>query len=141
MSVAMRKFHRTKELILGGGMSLVLDTVKLALLKPGFAYDNSMIRLSDVAGLELDQTLYYQTGGLEIVGKSVATNNEGKAEYTIGTVRFPQIDDELQHLVVYVETTVNGIVNPLICYGTFSSPLSFSSSAFLLSWPEPIIRW
>jgi len=141
MSITMHKFFRTKEMILGGSVKLLEDTVKIAILQPGFTYDKSMVRFSDISGLEIDQTLYYQTGGIEVEGKTIATDSDGKAEFTIDTVTYDRINTSIKTIVMYAETTAYGIENPMLAYGEFSSILEFYNSAFVLSWPYPIFRW
>lgn len=142
MSISMYKFHRAKEYILGGDIRLRTDTLKLAILKPGFKYDKSMVRFSDVSGLEIESTLYYPAGGLEVSSVVLSTDTAtGKVSLTIGDVNLTQIDNTIQTIVIYSETTANGIVNPLVCYGSFGDSLTFSFSAFKMSWPNPIMTW
>jgi len=140
MSIAVYQFTRTKEFILGGGVRLATDTLKMALLAPGFKYTDRMVSFNDIQALEVAPTLHYQKGGIVIPGADVITSGT-KAEFRIGDVAFEQLDTTVSNLVIYADITAYNIDKPLICYGVFPTDLVFKLSTLRLSWPNPLISW
>lgn len=141
MAVTVSRFWRTKQFILGGTIRLMYDELKMMLLKPGFTYDNGMVRVSDIIGLEFEDQLHYPVGGTVIEGKSIQTADNGKAEFYIGQVEWPYVSGQVQHAVVYANVMVEGIEKPLIAECNFGKILNFQSTLFRFTWPEPLIRW
>ena len=113
MSITVYKFIRTKEFILGGGVRLMADDIKMALLAPGFKYKDSMVSFANIKGLEIPSTVNYPAGGLVIRGVDVTTVNS-IAELRIGDMAFERLSATISHLVIYADVVANGIDKPLI---------------------------
>lgn len=141
MAVSVYKFHRTKELILGGGVSLLNDNLYMMLLRPGFQYSSSLSVYSQIEALEVLPTLEYPTGGNLISGKSTSTTVEGVAEFRIGGLEYNNLVTEISHAILYADITALGLQKPLLAVCDFGTTLSFKNSIFQFQWPEPLMRW
>lgn len=142
MTVTVTKFWRTKELILGGGVSLMNNDLYIMLVKPGFEFSNGLAIYNQISGLEIDQSTNYQTGGLLIEGDSITTNAlTGKAEYRIPQVAFDALSAQIRYAILYADVTAYGLQKPLIALCDFGQTLTFNSTIFQFQWPEPIMRW
>jgi len=142
MAVECFRFWRTKEFLMGGEISLLNDNLGMALLAPGFVYEQEMVQLSDVASLEIAHHADYLAGGIDVPGKDLYTNDvTGRAEFRIGECVYTSVDATVRCAVMYADIVAYGINKPLLTYCDFGVDLVFDYSVFKFQWPYPIMRW
>jgi|GEM_PF-6633235 len=115
------------------------DTVKLALLGTGYAFDAGHSVFADVSANEITGT-NYTAGGQALSGKAATPDGAGGVTLTADDVVFAGLTaTDVAHAVLYVSGDVAGLTDPLLAHIDCSAnTVDVAAEDFPVKWRSAI---
>ena len=125
-------FNSAKSAILGDGVNLVNDTIKV-LLTTGYTPVATHVYRTDIGSTEITGT-NYTAGGQALVSRSVVTDNTNNLGYfTASAVTWANTTLSATGAIIYKDTGVSS-TSPIIAYIDFGGTKTTSASDFVIQW-------
>lgn len=141
MSVTLIMYYELDKYTKNGTISLLDSSIQLALLTKDYTpnYDTHN-KWSDVSANEVAEGNGYVSGGVSITSLSVIRSGQ-VVTWSASNTQFAGLTKVFKYGVIYLNSTSNGVVKPLIALIDFdstttSSELTISNSTFVINWHE-----
>lgn len=126
-------FNKGKTEILNGGINLLTDTIKVALVGSGYAPDKDVDAFYGDISNEVSGT-GYSAGGKILTNKSVAQDDANdRAAFDADDVTWPVATITVRGAVLYKDTGTDSN-SPLIAYIDFGQDFSKTGADFTIQW-------
>ena len=128
-------YSNAKQQLLNGGIDLLNDTIKVALLDADYNLDSvNDVFWSDISADEISATGDYSAGGQALANKSVGEDTADEEGYfDADDVLFTGITATFQYIILYKDTGTAS-TSPLLSCIDLESPVSVSGGNYQITW-------
>lgn len=129
-------YNLARQLLLGTGIDLVADDIKVALVANSYVFAATDTVWADVSTHEITGT-GYTSGGVSLANKTISEGAGGKAKFDADNAAWPGATFSTRYAVIYKSGTVGTVTDPLICcilLDDTPADIVVAGTTFMLIW-------